>query len=198
MAVALSTLIFSPLSASPGSDAAVSERGTIGRASEPVSLREQVVDNRTPRSETCRSARVGTAWYRQRQRDWNVLRGVHSRPGRKPHGCADARYLASVAKERASIARRAYGRWLERRTWDVSLAINSVFGSYAGQAHRVVSCESGHSTLAVNGQYLGLFQMGSWERATFGHGPSPLEQARAAHRYFVASGRDWSPWSCKP
>ena len=27
---------------------------------------------------------------------------------------------------------------------------------------------------------------------------SAVEQATAAHRYFVASGRDWGPWSCKP
>ena len=29
-------------------------------------------------------------------------------------------------------------------------------------------------------------------------GESTHEQALAAHRYFVRSGRDWSPWSCKP
>ena len=32
----------------------------------------------------------------------------------------------------------------------------------------------------------------------FGHGPTALAQAQAAYRYFVRSGRDWSPWSCKP
>ena len=51
---------------------------------------------------------------------------------------------------------------------------------------------------AQNGQYLGLFQMGSSERRLFGHGETALEQAQAAYRYFVRSGRDWSPWSCKP
>ena len=40
--------------------------------------------------------------------------------------------------------------------------------------------------------------MGSSERTLFGHGNTALEQAVAAHRYFVASGKDWSPWSCKP
>jgi len=66
------------------------------------------------------------------------------------------------------------------------------------QAIRVAACESGFNTRAVNGQYLGIFQMGSTERATYGHGPSARKQARSAHRYFVASGRDWSPWACKP
>ena len=74
-----------------------------------------------------------------------------------------------------------------------------VFGPrYGPQALRVARCESGYSTRAQNGQYLGIFQMGSSERRIYGHGASAYAQARAAHRYFVASGRDWSPWSCKP
>ncbi len=77
-------------------------------------------------------------------------------------------------------------------------AICTVFGSYCGQALQVARCESGLTTTAQNGQYLGLFQMGSSERRLFGHGATAIEQVRAAHRYFVASGRDWSPWSCKP
>lgn len=73
-----------------------------------------------------------------------------------------------------------------------------IFGSYCGEALRVSQCESGLSTDAQNGQYRGLFQMGTTERRIFGHGASVEEQAKAAHRYFIASGRDWSPWSCKP
>jgi hypothetical protein len=77
-------------------------------------------------------------------------------------------------------------------------AICHVFGSDCHEALAVSRCESHLHTDAQNGQYLGLFQMGSNERHLFGHGPSAVEQAKAAHRYFVASGRDWSPWSCKP
>jgi hypothetical protein len=78
-------------------------------------------------------------------------------------------------------------------------AICNVFGRrYCGQALSVAWCESRHSTTAQNGQYLGLFQMGSSERRLFGHGASARKQAAAAHRYFVVSGRDWSPWGCKP
>jgi hypothetical protein len=51
---------------------------------------------------------------------------------------------------------------------------------------------------AGNGQYLGCFQMGSSERDTYGHANNVWGQARAAYRYFRASGYDWSPWSCKP
>jgi hypothetical protein len=75
-------------------------------------------------------------------------------------------------------------------------AICSVFGSYCQEAIAVAWCESRLRTTARNGQYLGLFQMGSSERGLFGHGRSPHAQAQAAHRYFVLSGRDWSPWGC--
>jgi len=77
-------------------------------------------------------------------------------------------------------------------------AIRYVFGPYADQALRVAGCESGLSVYAHNGQYHGLFQMGSQERAIYGDSGTALGQAQAAYRYFVASGRDWSQWSCKP
>lgn len=73
-----------------------------------------------------------------------------------------------------------------------------VFGAHCAEALKVSRCESGLRTDAQNGQYLGLFQMGSSERRIFGHGSSAEEQAKAAHRYFVTAGSDWSPWSCKP
>jgi lysozyme-like protein len=76
-------------------------------------------------------------------------------------------------------------------------AICTVFGDYCQEAVAVAWCESHLSTRAQNGQYLGLFQMGSYERRLFGHGETAHAQAVAAHRYFVRSGRDWSPWSCR-
>lgn len=76
--------------------------------------------------------------------------------------------------------------------------ICDAFGPYCAEAKAVVACESGGSTTAVNGQYLGAFQMGEYERATYGHGPTLWEQARAAFRYFAVTGYDWSPWACKP
>jgi hypothetical protein len=76
-------------------------------------------------------------------------------------------------------------------------AICTVFGSHCQEALAVAWCESRLRTSAENGQYLGLFQMGSYERQLFGHGQSARDQAMAAHRYFVRSGRDWSPWSCR-
>jgi hypothetical protein len=76
-------------------------------------------------------------------------------------------------------------------------AVCAVFGDYCQEAVAVAWCESRLQPAAQNGQYLGLFQMGSYERRLFGHGSSAHEQALAAHRYFVRSGRDWSPWSCR-
>lgn len=113
-----------------------------------------------------------------------------------------------------SIARKAYA-WHSRRivrlnerleylevrslySMSPSQAICHVFGGYCSQALRVASCESGWRTTAVNGQYLGMFQMGSSERATYGHGSTPYEQALAAYRYFARTGHTWGPWSCKP
>ncbi len=109
---------------------------------------------------------------------------------------------ARAARARAELHRRTVQA--DRRRLLASLerspekAICHVFRDYCGQALRVARCESGYSVNAQNGQYLGLFQMGSSERQLFGHGETALEQARAAYRYFVRSGRDWSPWSCKP
>ncbi len=64
------------------------------------------------------------------------------------------------------------------------------------KAFDVVSCETGgrYNTTARNGQYLGLWQMGSWARARFGHGSSAMAQTRAAHRYWLESG--WRGWAC--
>jgi hypothetical protein len=107
-------------------------------------------------------------------------------------------YLGWIKRHWSELAD---ARWRLRASLrDPRAAIRFVFGSYAEEAIAVSSCETGGTfdTKATNGQYLGLFQMGSSERATFGHGESALEQARAARAYFEASGRDWSPWSCQP
>lgn len=107
-------------------------------------------------------------------------------------------------QQRAASAKIALTRRVQsRRLAAVEAAtpqnvICRLFGGYCQQALAVSRCESGLRTDAQNGQYLGLFQMGTSERRIFGHGPSVAEQVSAAHRYFVASGRDWSPWSCKP
>jgi hypothetical protein len=109
---------------------------------------------------------------------------------------------AKAARTRRELARRT--QEAQRMRFEAQLAhspakaICHVFGSYCKQALQVARCESGVHTSAQNGQYRGLFQMGSNERQLFGHGESALVQARAAYRYFVRSGRDWSPWSCKP
>ena len=87
---------------------------------------------------------------------------------------------------------------IEKQQAQAKIIICKVFGPYCKQALNVSWCESKWYIWAQNGQYLGLFQMGSWERRTYGHGPGSWAQARAALRYFIASGRDWSPWECNP
>jgi hypothetical protein len=99
----------------------------------------------------------------------------------------------AIARLRRQIAERALRR-LEGMP--PRQAICDVFGPYCQAAVSVAWCESRLSPTAQNGQYLGLFQMGETARRLYGHGPTAHEQAVAAHRYFVDSGRDWSPWSC--
>ena len=118
-----------------------------------------------------------------------ALRRAHHRLARATRGAAYYRQLVRTQAEqrRARVLAKAPPR----------RAICEVFGPYCQQAIAVAWCESGLSTTAQNGQYLGLFQMGSSERRLFGHGDTALDQAVAAHRYFVSSGHDWSPWSCR-
>jgi hypothetical protein len=106
--------------------------------------------------------------------------------------------LALLKTQHEIERREALRRAARLRSSTPVQAIRHVFGSYWSQALAVARCESGLSTWAQNGQYLGLFQMGSSERAIYGHGSSAYAQVQAAHRYFLASGRDWSPWQCKP
>ncbi len=135
---------------------------------------------------------------------WLLKHPSFAKDARARLGAAERRLAASKAE--ATRARRARARRAAERTElrvlaslrSPEKAICHVFGSDCRQALQVARCESGIRTTAQNGQYLGLFQMGSNERQMFGHGGSALDQARAAHRYFVLSGRDWSPWSCKP
>jgi hypothetical protein len=101
---------------------------------------------------------------------------------------------ATVSALRAKIAARDARRLAKLPP---KPAICSVFGRYCEEAVAVAWCESRLQTTAQNGQYLGMFQMGSHERELFGHGSTPRDQAVAAHKYFVVSGRDWSPWSCR-
>ena len=111
-----------------------------------------------------------------------------------------SRRLAHTSRNIAVI-RRVLRRREARRKANAppKVAICDVFGRrYCGQALSVAWCESRYSTTAQNGQYLGLFQMGWSERRLYGHGRTARRQALAAHRYFVISGRDWSPWGCKP
>lgn len=112
---------------------------------------------------------------------------------KRVRGCAYLKYLARKWEQRADAAFR---RVVELR--DPQEAICHVFGVYCSEALNVTWCESRHDRYAKNGQYLGLFQMGSWERSKYGHGDTAIEQAIAAYAYFVDSGRDWSPWACQP
>jgi hypothetical protein len=114
---------------------------------------------------------------------------------RRVKGKKYLKWAAKLWKKRAAKHYKLYAS-----LQDPKKAICYIFGPYCRDALKVAGCESGHtySVNAQNGQYLGMFQMGAYARSRYGHGYTPLEQAHAAYLYFVASGRDWSPWQCRP
>lgn len=149
---------------------------------------------------TCKGAEKAIVYYRNqvwaRQDLLSEPRIKTAHPERKKGACAYKRWLAFEWQAKA----KKYTKLVAKIESNRPTAICYVFGKYCSQALAVARCESGHSYSihAQNGQYRGMFQMGSSERRIYGHGNTALAQAKAAHRYFVASGRDWSPWSCKP
>jgi hypothetical protein len=135
-------------------------------------------------------------------RFYRTHRALLSSAARAPHAKSNLEYAQRRVRQlsRTVATLRAKVRAREDRrlaSLPPRKAICAVFADDCRAAIAVAWCESHLQTTAQNGQYLGLFQMGSYERRLFGHGPSAHEQAVAAHRYFVRSGRDWSPWSCR-
>ena len=102
-------------------------------------------------------------------------------------------YLGHNAPKRGTVAYcKAHSRGITERA-----CIIRVLWAPLGQSRkavRVAWCESRLDPNASNGQYQGVFQMGSSERARFGHGPTVEQQTRAAIKYYRISG--WRPWSC--
>ncbi len=107
----------------------------------------------------------------------------------------------------------------DRAYSDVRFAIRLIFRGLGDpryaydakeQAVRVAWCESRWSPQDRLGQYVGLFQMGNNERADYGIGlyasrdeetaryATIIDQVRSAYRMFVAAGRSWTRWACRP
>jgi len=108
------------------------------------------------------------------------------------------RWLATVTVASSLLLAAPKTAAADSDTTSARAAICYVFGPYCAQALRVAWCESRYSIWARNGQYLGLFQMGNYARARYGHGNNAWAQAVSAYRYFVDSHYTWQPWSCKP
>jgi len=146
------------------------------------------------------SARHAVIFYRvatwHRQDDRLAHRSSTNYAERHSHSL---RYLGSVATLWRVRAHRE--RALAKRYENVFAAIRYVFGTYADQAIAVALCEGGSpvpSVNAQNGQYLGIFQLGAGERSRYGHSHTALGQSVAAYHYFIATGRSWRPWECRP
>jgi len=154
--------------------------------------------SRAEKIASCKSIPSTVAERRQATWKWEKELRIQTTPTsymeRKTSSC---RYLKSLKRKWSLRADKRY-RTVVKLERDPRAAISWVFGAYASQAISVAWCESRLKTWASNGQYLGLFQMGSTPRSLYGHGSTAIEQARAAKRYFDRSGRDWSPWQCRP
>lgn len=117
------------------------------------------------------------------------------------------------------VARQALENWrtrYQRREYlyhklnnNVPLTIETIFVEDPNGALTVAGCETGHtldsvsaSLGAANGQFLGIFQLGNWERSAFAiwrgtyRYETVIDQVMAAHRYFLSNG--WQPWQCLP
>lgn len=155
-------------------------------------------DSSRSRAVGCPGARRGLRWYRRRANELRAERDA----GRYPvghveryGGCSFVAWKAEQWRRRALHEARLTRRWRRSVATPIG-AIRYVFGAHALEAIAVASCESHLSIWARNGQYLGLFQMGAYARARYGHGWTPLAQARAAFAYFRDAG--WAPWACRP
>jgi hypothetical protein len=143
--------------------------------------------------------------------DKPALSHLENREASQERNLAHARYVANRGARANQRWHRIAVRWLTEELLETrralrppvltpTAAIRSVFGVYGDQAVRVAHCETGGTfdVNATNGQYLGLFQMGTYARSRYGHSGTAIGQARAAYAYFRDSGSDWSPWGCKP
>lgn len=103
---------------------------------------------------------------------------------------------------------RSFAHKVAQRRLSARSLILREFGRDGAAAVTVAECESTfehpspHTGVnAVNGQYVGIAQEGLTERRTYGwyqRGSSAATQVRTFYRHFVAAGRSWRPWQCKP
>jgi hypothetical protein len=176
--------------------AAAAMQGDMAQASTQAKVEQPALtlDERLERKLTALRKYRGTIRFFENHRSLLASSGQATAKSSLAIAHARVRQLTtSVAALRAKISARD-GRRLAKLP--PRKAICSVFGSYCEEAVAIAWCESRLTTTAQNGQYRGLFQMGSHERSLFGHGSTAHDQSLAAHRYFVRSGRDWSPWAC--
>jgi hypothetical protein len=144
-----------------------------------------------------RSYRRGIQWQRSQTWRWQDRAGVTRTPTRHAERRATSvPFLRWI--DRLWLERKIRARHLASQRWggSVQTIICRVFGSQCQEALYIAYRESRYSIHAVNGQYLGLFQMGSGERsayATAGYATA-YEQTVAAHNLYRARG--WEPWTC--
>ncbi len=122
-------------------------------------------------------------------------------------------HLKKIAAKKAAASQMLWCR----RGECIKTLIRRIWVEDPNGAIQVASCESGFHAdpvegLSMTGQYVGVFQLGTSERASWGRGigteiyrssdPSTAikapawEQITAGHELFKDLG--WSPWQCSP
>jgi hypothetical protein len=123
---------------------------------------------------------------------------------RVAHRRVAARYRHEIRRARAGLARLRAVAAAERRRVSEALTLASVvYGVSRHELEQVAYCEARFQPTARNGQYLGLFQLGSGfrSRSPFFSGAgldpySPYANAMAAARVVAKEG--WRQWECRP
>ncbi len=146
------------------------------------------------------SLRRAISWHRTRTWSYQDRIGIKRTPTRyRERSTLSVLFLHWIDRrwsQRRIAARRRYRSLVAASAISVVPSIICrVFGSASPEALLVARRESGFDVRAHNGQYLGIFQMGSSERARFatiGYSTA-YQQIVAAHNYFLVSG--WGPWS---
>lgn len=146
-------------------------------------------------------ARNAVAWQRSSTYHWQDVSGVRRTPTkyaeRHTKSVAYIHWMVQLWKGRHLHAKQhMMGILAKSDPASAQRIIKYVFKGNGSFALTISYRESRYTVGAANGQYLGLFQMGTGERATYatiGYSTA-YEQTVAAHNLFLARG--WEPWTC--
>lgn len=169
----------------------------ISLSSNPAHQRQLMAVRTTQQATQVHALRYAIRWHRARTWHWQRSAGVRPTTThyaeRSTTSLAFLKWINNLWQRRLTAARRQAARISSA---SVPALICRVFGSVCGAARSIAWTESRYRTWAKNGQYLGIFQMGSSERETYDTLPytTAYNQIVDAHNMYLARG--FEPWYC--